>query len=279
MFPHHAHACARLSLMPSTPESQAGVTFAPGDLDSNRRGTLSAAQVRLLREQRLAWAAGAAAFGLLSAALPIALVVKLRDPSFADRGLFFLGLALGVFWLWVLREAWPQWRRVTRDLRERGVALVDGPIYYDLQTGPGLVPILKYKIRIGDQRFSVSQAIFFQFENGRRYRIYYSACARLFLSAVPLDARADVHPDTPAPLEPAHPPAIPAPGSQVAEPLTRREMEILALIAAGHSNREIADRLFLSVNTVKMYTTQLYHKLGVGRRTEAVARARELGLL
>jgi LuxR family transcriptional regulator, maltose regulon positive regulatory protein len=63
------------------------------------------------------------------------------------------------------------------------------------------------------------------------------------------------------------------------DPLTEREIELLRLIAAGLSNREIADRLFLTEGTVKGYASTLYSKLGVRRRTEAVERARDLGLL
>jgi LuxR family maltose regulon positive regulatory protein len=63
------------------------------------------------------------------------------------------------------------------------------------------------------------------------------------------------------------------------EPLTPRELEILGLIAEGLSNREIAEGLFLALSTVKGHNRNLYAKLQVSRRTEAVARARELGLL
>ncbi len=63
------------------------------------------------------------------------------------------------------------------------------------------------------------------------------------------------------------------------EPLSERELEILRLIAQGCSNREISERLFLAVDTVKGHNSSTYAKLGVYRRTEAVARARELGLL
>jgi LuxR family maltose regulon positive regulatory protein len=63
------------------------------------------------------------------------------------------------------------------------------------------------------------------------------------------------------------------------EPLTERELEILRLIAAGRSNPEIADVLYLSVNTVKWHAKNLYAKLDVGSRVEVVARAQELGLL
>jgi LuxR family maltose regulon positive regulatory protein len=63
------------------------------------------------------------------------------------------------------------------------------------------------------------------------------------------------------------------------EPLHEREREILDLLASGLSNQEIADRLFLSENTIKWYLKSLYQKLDVSSRTAAVARAVELGLL
>ncbi|MFW5688580.1 MAG: LuxR C-terminal-related transcriptional regulator, partial [Spirochaetota bacterium] len=61
--------------------------------------------------------------------------------------------------------------------------------------------------------------------------------------------------------------------------LSRRELEVLRLLAAGLSNTEIAARLFVSLSTVKGHTTHIYEKLGANRRTDAVARARERGLL
>jgi LuxR family maltose regulon positive regulatory protein len=63
------------------------------------------------------------------------------------------------------------------------------------------------------------------------------------------------------------------------EPLSQRELEVLRLISQGLSNREIGERLFLALSTVKGHTRILFDKLQVQRRTEAVARARELGLL
>ena len=61
--------------------------------------------------------------------------------------------------------------------------------------------------------------------------------------------------------------------------LTGREREVLGLLLEGASNREIARRLILSVNTVKRHVYNLSGKLGVQSRTRAIARARELGLL
>jgi LuxR family transcriptional regulator, maltose regulon positive regulatory protein len=63
------------------------------------------------------------------------------------------------------------------------------------------------------------------------------------------------------------------------EPLTERELEMLRLIAQGLSNHEISERLFLALSTVKGYNRIIFDKLQVQRRTEAVARARQLGLL
>ncbi len=63
------------------------------------------------------------------------------------------------------------------------------------------------------------------------------------------------------------------------EPMTRRETEILKLIAAGLTNREIAAQLIISPETVKKHAGNIYGKLNVSSRTEAAARARELGLL
>lgn len=63
------------------------------------------------------------------------------------------------------------------------------------------------------------------------------------------------------------------------ESLTQRELEVLKLIAQGHSNREIGERLFLSVSTVKGHNQKLFDKLQVQSRTEAIARARALALL
>ncbi len=65
----------------------------------------------------------------------------------------------------------------------------------------------------------------------------------------------------------------------LAEPLTERELEVLERIAAGLTNREIAADLIIALGTVKAHTASIYGKLEVGSRTQAVARARKIGLL
>jgi DNA-binding NarL/FixJ family response regulator len=62
-------------------------------------------------------------------------------------------------------------------------------------------------------------------------------------------------------------------------PLSGREREVVVLIAAGATNREIAQRLYLSPHTVKEHTSAIYRKLGVRNRAEAVRRAQRLGII
>jgi LuxR family maltose regulon positive regulatory protein len=67
--------------------------------------------------------------------------------------------------------------------------------------------------------------------------------------------------------------------TNLVEQLTSREIEVLELLAVGDSNQTIADKLFITVRTVKKHTSNIYGKLNVNNRTQAVAQARELGLL
>jgi LuxR family transcriptional regulator, maltose regulon positive regulatory protein len=63
------------------------------------------------------------------------------------------------------------------------------------------------------------------------------------------------------------------------EPLTERELEVLQLLATGQPNRAIAEELVVTLDTVKRHVSNLFSKLEVANRTQAVTRARELGLL
>jgi len=81
-------------------------------------------------------------------------------------------------------------------------------------------------------------------------------------------------PELPSPI-----PFIPDDAKQNRLGITRRELEILQLVAAGLSNREIAGKLFVSENTVKTHCSRAFDKLGARRRTQAVQLGKEFGLL
>jgi LuxR family maltose regulon positive regulatory protein len=70
-----------------------------------------------------------------------------------------------------------------------------------------------------------------------------------------------------------------SPAAGLPEPLSERELEVLRLVAVGKSNRRIAQELYVSVGTVKTHLNNLYRKLETHSRTQAVARARDLGLI
>ncbi len=78
---------------------------------------------------------------------------------------------------------------------------------------------------------------------------------------------------------PAQPAAALPRREQLIEPLTRRELEVLGRIAAGDSNQAIADRLVITLSAVKKHSGNIFRKLNVNSRTQALLRARELGLL
>jgi LuxR family maltose regulon positive regulatory protein len=70
-----------------------------------------------------------------------------------------------------------------------------------------------------------------------------------------------------------------SPAGDLVDPLSQRELEVLHLMALGRTNQEIARQLIVSEGTVKAHTASIYRKLDVANRTEAVARARQLGIL
>jgi LuxR family maltose regulon positive regulatory protein len=77
----------------------------------------------------------------------------------------------------------------------------------------------------------------------------------------------------------APPSSVDRPPSALVEPLSERETEVLGLIAEGLTNRAIGQHLYISLGTVKAHTSNIYGKLGVRSRTQAVARARALDIL
>ncbi|MFZ5859066.1 MAG: LuxR C-terminal-related transcriptional regulator [Chloroflexota bacterium] len=93
-------------------------------------------------------------------------------------------------------------------------------------------------------------------------------------------ARRGLHPEHVSRLLAAFPPKVrPEPIPDSLEALTEREVEVLHLMAEGLKNQEIADRLVVSLNTIRYHAKNIFGKLGVDNRTAAVARAREMNLL
>ncbi len=227
-----------------------------------------------LRAQAVEAGLGVVGFVLVLAGAGVALFARLRDPAFASRGQLLLLLPLAAFWLWRLAPAFGRLRQVGRDLRAGRLAWVEGIVRCDFHLGFGLIRTVTYTARVDAWQGALSAADFQQLQPGAAYRIYFAPHSQSFLGAVALGSTAP-WPPTQAP--PQAPDGLPAPLSP--SPLSLRELELLQLVAAGHSNKEIAARLALSPNTVKMYNSVIYEKLGVRRRTEAVARARALGLL
>ena len=101
-------------------------------------------------------------------------------------------------------------------------------------------------------------------------------CGKLLAAFAPVAAEVQPRPGAPA-TNADLPPASPA--QPLIEPLSARELEVLQLIAQGLSNQAISARLFLALSTVKGHNRNIFGKLQVQSRTEAVAHARELGLL
>lgn len=269
------------------PPEDGPVRMTSEEVGLSEGGRISERQRSVLRKHRLRYLAGSAGFFVLLTLLVAAVAIKVADPSFGARGPFWLGGAFAVFWLVLLRRTCPQYGRVRRDLREGHVESVTGVVSHHLSSTPGLIRFLRYRIRCGERRFSVPQDAFFRLQEGRSYHISYARHSGVFLGAAPSsavssvsgadvsDAEASAADDRASSLEPPLPALVQA----KLDPLLEREQEVLELIAAGLSNQEIADRLYLSLPTIKMYASQLYRKLGVRRRTEAVRRARQEGLL
>ncbi|MBI5564111.1 MAG: hypothetical protein HY870_04385 [Chloroflexi bacterium] len=138
---------------------------------------------------------------------------------------------------------------LTDSLKALELAEPEGCILLFLEEGPAIIPLL--------------QAVADRAATPDRLKHY----ARELLAALPAADRAPI------------PTVSSVASDQLIEPLSKREMEILQLIGEGCSNQAIADRLVITLHTVKKHSSNIFAKLGVTSRTQAVARARQLNLL
>jgi DNA-binding CsgD family transcriptional regulator len=246
------------------------INVAPADLPLLEQGSFGRPQRRLLRRSRLAAILGTIAAGLLLALLMMIVGALVSGAPIIPLLAMLLFLPVGAVWLWRLRHTLAVAQHIGRDLRSGCSSLVDGEVWCSFRQSIGLIHWPRYRVAVGGRMFIVPRRIFEQFRPNRWYRVFFAPESGCFLGALELAALlpAAVAASTPAPV--VAPPAT---------DLTAQELAILRLIAAGLSNKQIASRLALSVNTIKMYCSQIYLKLDVHRRTEAVARARELGLI
>ena len=106
---------------------------------------------------------------------------------------------------------------------------------------------------------------------------WYAGLIALLFTAVGIWAGIKLTGKKQAPATP-HPPPSPE-AAMLKLGITPRELEVLQLMEKGHSNQEIADRLFVSLNTVKTHISNVLSKLQAERRTQAIQRAKSLGLL
>jgi DNA-binding CsgD family transcriptional regulator len=240
------------------------------DLTANLRGELSSQQQRFLKNKQFSEILGALAFLIMLFILITALTLKIIFPTFADRGVFFIVFPVGLFWLWLLRSSPRSWLQTNREIQERQVATVVGQVQCRISGNIGLIQLPHYTIRIAAKNFKVSEDIYFQFKNRENYKVFYTPLTKTLLGSIQITETAPI-------LEEAS--LGDSENLNQIEVLTPRDKELLGCIAAGLSNKEIAAQLSLSPNTVKMYTSKLYRKLGARRRTDAVKRARQLNLL
>jgi DNA-binding CsgD family transcriptional regulator len=219
-------------------------------------------------------------FGAIGMVLMVGLSIALGIHLLGDRPIYPMAVliictGMSGFCLWLLRDCLMLVVRIGRDLRSGRSSSVYGEIWCSHTMSPGVVRVSRYHIKVEGRRFVVTYPIFAQFRPNRHYRVFFAPDSGCFLGALELSPRRRRLRRPPRTRRPAATQRILAPATD----LTAQEREILRLIAAGLSNKEIASHLSLSINTIKMYCSQIYIKLDVHRRTEAVARAREIGLL
>jgi len=198
-----------------------------------------------------------AAAAMLGGSIVVLAIVR---PDLVFRTPVIAFLPLAVVWLYLTRHAYGDWIAARRDRREGGALAITGPARLRQKARPGLFAGLGDTLLVEDRSFSVERDLADRIIPGRTITVRYAPHSGALLSVEEAGG-------------PAQPEAV-----TLSEPLTRRERELLALIAEGLTDKDIARRLNLSPATVRTYNSALYAKLGITRRTQAVAIAAGLDL-
>lgn len=223
------------------------------DIQLNLKEELSSEQVHRLELYRIK--AGLRLAGLI--ATIIALVGSLLLQ-------LYIALPFLLFWIWLLRSSPQNFHAINKDLEQQSLRSIKAHIHTDIQYSIGIIRIPRYFLITDTQRFELEKALWIQFRNHEYYQLYFSPHSDVFLGAMLINPPNEIEVNPP---------------QEILSQFSDRQLEVLKLIDDGLSNKEIAQNLHLSVNTIKMYASQIYDILYVNRRTEAVAKARELGIL
>ncbi|MEP3074097.1 response regulator transcription factor [Maricaulis sp.] len=191
--------------------------------------------------------------------LALVVIAIARDLPNLFRSPLILLLPVCLVWLWLLGRAPGRWLKAGADERAGDIRSVRGEVIVDARRGVGLIAPSRYALRVRNEMFEIGEFWAAQLIPGKTYTVRYAPRSRAVVSIARQGASADA-------------------GDAVEIDLTRRERDLLRLIAEGLTDKEIARELNLSPATVRTYNSDLYAKLGISRRTQAVPIADRLGL-
>ncbi len=192
--------------------------------------------------------------------LALVVIAIVRDLPNLFRSPLILLLPVCLVWLWLLGRAPGRWLKAGADERAGDIRNVRGEVIVDARRGVGLIAPSRYALRVRNEMFEIGEFWAAQLIPGKTYTVRYAPRSRAVVSIARQGAgAADA-------------------GDAVEIDLTRRERDLLRLIAEGLTDKEIARELNLSPATVRTYNSDLYAKLGISRRTQAVPIADRLGL-
>lgn len=180
-----------------------------------------------------------------------ALAFARPDAVFRSPVMVFLVPAL--LWIAFNPRSHRAWFAAGRDLKDQSVETVTGPVRLRQQARPGLFAGPRDRLFVGERSFPVSPGLAEALIPGRDVTVRFAPHSGALLSVEAAES-------------------VPSPQA-LPEDLSRRERELLALIAEGLTDKEIARRLNLSPATVRTYNSALYQKLGVTSRTQAIRMA------